>query len=1159
MLKGFISKVAAVAMFATILTPINLSTVIANAETETVNIQILATSDLHGKFMPYDYALNATDTTGSLTQISTKVNQLRNPNTILVDNGDIIQGNSSELSLNSNPQVMIKGFNEMGYDAITLGNHEFNYGVPMLQHVMSNATASVLCANLYDMNNNRFYSPYKIIQKAGVRVAIIGVVTPNITRWDSEYLKTCKVTNPVDEVNAAITELKGKADVIVVSYHAGETAEYDYVGSGVVDLLNSCKGVDAVIAAHEHKLVGSKDNQVSYNGVKVVENLPTGQTLAQLNIKVTKQADGTFKVNDRVKDVQTDVISVKNGVSDATLEASLKSYHDEAIADAETPIGTLKGGDLVPADEIKGIPTSQTQETAMIKLINDVQKYYAGTDISAAAAFSSTANIKEGTIRKCDTSLIYKYANTLYKLEMTGKQLKQYMEWSAQFYNTYKDGDLTLSFNEKIRGYNYDMFSGVNYDVDVTKPLGERIVNLKKADGTAINDGDKFTIAVNNYRATSQLSSFGSIDPITGLKSTPYTDPVNDTLPTILAKDVKIEIGGVRELIGDYVKNVKGGTITPELENNWKVIGANWNPVFRAEAVKAINAGKINIPTSVDGRTANVAAVTYNMLATVNNYKNVDILSINDFHGTLLEDPKGKNVGASKLVTAVKEYKTANPNTVVVSAGDNYQGSALSNLLKGKPVSDMLKEMGVEVSAIGNHEYDWGTDLFSQWEKDGNLEFLASNIYDKTTGAPVSYAKPYKIVAVNGLKIAFIGLTTPETAFKTKPENVSNLDFKDPAVSAKYWTEYLKSGKAGETVDAVVALTHLGSFQNSTTKAITGEAADLANANTGVDAIISAHTHNTVAGVVNGTPIVQGYYNGRNLAKLSFVFDSSNKIVAVTPTIDNLAARKATIAEDTTIKTVVDKYNTELQPILGEKIGYTDIELSHDKIKEGVSVLGKWTTDIMRKITNTQIAITNGGGLRAPIAQGDITVGDLYTVMPFDNTFVNMKLTGAGIKKALENGIGNTSIGSVQYSGVIATVDLTRPFGDRITALTLEDGTPLDMAKEYTVTTNDFMFTGGDGYNFSGATGAVDTGLAIRDGIISYLRAQLNPIKIDDEHNGGNGNGVVVGGGNGSTITESLPQTGSNVDMTVLLAIGAMITLAGVGALKLSKKSKKTA
>lgn len=227
----------------------------------------------------------------------------------------------------------------------------------------------------------------------------------------------------------------------------------------------------------------------------------------------------------------------------------------------------------------------------------------------------------------------------------------------------------------------------------------------------------------------------------------------------------------------------------------------------------------------------------------------IDILQINDFHGALKED--GKNIGAAKLVNEIKRAKQANPNTIVLSAGDNYQGSAVSNLLYGEPVAQMMKEAGIMYSAVGNHEFDWGLDKIKSWENTSKIPFIASNIYDKNTKKPVSWADPYKIIEIDGIKVGIIGLTTPQTAYQTKPENVADLEFKDPVKVATELVPVVKK----EGADIVVLLTHYGTFQDKNTKEITGEAVNLASVKN-VDGIITSHTHQIVSGTINDVPIV---------------------------------------------------------------------------------------------------------------------------------------------------------------------------------------------------------------------------------------------------------------------------------------------------------------
>jgi 2',3'-cyclic-nucleotide 2'-phosphodiesterase/3'-nucleotidase len=460
--------------------------------------------------------------------------------------------------------------------------------------------------------------------------------------------------------------------------------------------------------------------------------------------------------------------------------------------------------------------------------------------------------------------------------------------------------------------------------------------------------------------------------------------------------------------------------------------------------------------------------------------KEIVVLSINDFHGSLA--PSGKNVGAAKLVDAIKAEQAKNPEgTIIVAAGDNYQGSAMSNLLYGEPVSAMFKEMGLELSAVGNHEFDWGIDRTTKWVEDaGFIFFVCANVYDKRTNQPVEWAEPYIITERNGIEVGFIGLATPETNYKALKANVENYEFRDPVETIKEWIPKVKENGA----DIIIALTHLGAFQDKEGK-ISGEAAALSEVD-GVDAVISAHTHQSVSGLVNGKPLVQAYYNGRSVAKLTFVFDENNKLVSAEPSLDNLYERPDTLKDDANTLAIYNKYNEELEPVLGKILGKTTVTLDHDRFA-APSLLGEWSCEVMREKVGVQIAMTNGGGLRVPIPAGDITAGILYEVMPFDNTLYTMKLSGADVKANIEHGIMNEDVGWVQIAGVRVTYDPKAEAGNRITSMILEDGTPVEMDKYYTVVTNDFMATNGDKYNFDKALDKLDTFIPVRDAMMEAV------------------------------------------------------------------------
>ncbi len=475
----------------------------------------------------------------------------------------------------------------------------------------------------------------------------------------------------------------------------------------------------------------------------------------------------------------------------------------------------------------------------------------------------------------------------------------------------------------------------------------------------------------------------------------------------------------------------------------------------------------------------------------------VDIVSFNDFHGNVADS--GKNIGMAKMIAYSKTLLEKNPNTIFVSGGDSYQGTAISNLTYGAPVSAMMKSMGVVASAVGNHEFDWGVEHIKGWAEEGGFDFLATNIVDKKTGKPVEWAKPYKIVEKGNIKIAFLGLAHPDTSTLTKAEHVGNLEFTNPVEAAKTWVKYLKEGKAEEgTPDVIIALTHLDSNQNAETKEITGTATKLA-ALEGIDGIISAHSHRGVAGKVNDVPIVQANYNGRVFGVLSIELDKDNKVVGIEAKLDDLSSKTAEITPDPEGVELYEKYKLEADPVLGEVIGEAAEAFTHNSKVDNVTLLGRWSSEVMKEKTGVQVAIQNGGGLRRTLEKGTITMGDMYEIMPFDNQLVTLEMTGSDLKKAIDHGIFNPEVGNGQFAGLIVEFDKNAEFENRITKISLEDGTPLDMEAYYTVVTNDFLITGGDKYDFSKARNVVDTFIPIRDVLVEAIKEAkvITPVEVD--------------------------------------------------------------
>jgi len=471
----------------------------------------------------------------------------------------------------------------------------------------------------------------------------------------------------------------------------------------------------------------------------------------------------------------------------------------------------------------------------------------------------------------------------------------------------------------------------------------------------------------------------------------------------------------------------------------------------------------------------------------------VQILTINDFHGTLAEN--AKNPGAAKLAQYIKDKKKENPSgTLIVSAGDMFQGSPDSNLLYGKTVVEMMNAIGFDAMTIGNHEFDWGVAILKQRIAQSNFPYISANITDKSTGTLADFVKPYAIFERNGLKIAIIGLTTPETAYKASGKVVSAYQFEYPATIVNALVPKLKQ----QGVDIILVLSHLGSMMDQTTGKITGEAADLAMNTDGIDAIISGHSHQIVSGMVNHVPIVQASYWGRAVGTIDISYNkSTKKIVSSSASTAILPIQKLTA--DPQVKTILDQVQTETASIKNTILGRTIHELGHNRDVQEVSLLGQWTTDIMRSSTDADIAFQNAGGIRTNIAAGNITLGNLYEVFPFDNTLVTMEMTGAQIIKVLEHGIQNNTIGMVQFSGIKVVYDQDQIDNQRI-HVTLLDDTPLDLTRTYKVVTNDFMAAGGDNFTmFKEGNKQTDTNIPLRDICVTLIK-KLKTINFNGDN-----------------------------------------------------------
>ncbi|HZK33072.1 MAG TPA: 5'-nucleotidase C-terminal domain-containing protein [Tissierellaceae bacterium] len=570
--RKFMGLVLALLMVFTIVLP---SMTFADAEEMTITV--LGTTDVHGNIYNWSYEDGKEIDNKGFAKLYSIVKEIReeNPNTILLDNGDTIQGTilTDEVykadKAEKNPMIDVMNF--MKYDAMILGNHEFNFGLDAIDKLIEQADFPILSSNIYNKEDGTSYvAAHHIIEMAGIKIGVIGFTTPNIPRWDGEKVESLEFEAMDKAAEKHIKALKEEeVDVIVAVGHASLDIEYAQ-GDEMRTVIENHPEIDLALIGHEHVSVAEIIGTTAVGGAR-----DAGKEIVRFDLKLKKE-DGKWTVLDR--DVK--LIEVIEYEASEELKEYAREYHETTLEYIAQEIGTATG-DFHPKSEIKGIPEGRIRDTAVMDLINQVQLEATGADVSAAALFSSTSNIEEGPITYADIFDIYKFPNTLKMLEVTGKELKDYMEWSVKYYNTFKPGDINISFNPEVRDYLYDMFAGVDYKIDLSKAAGERITYLK-FEGEDVKPDDTLNLVVNDYRL-SGLKNEGILsgDPIF------ETDPVSS-----------------RELISKHIEELE--TIEPQVDNNWEIIGVDLEHPLRDYLINEINEGRIELPTSEDGRTINV-------------------------------------------------------------------------------------------------------------------------------------------------------------------------------------------------------------------------------------------------------------------------------------------------------------------------------------------------------------------------------------------------------------------------------------------------------------------------------------------------------------------------------------------------------------------------
>jgi 2',3'-cyclic-nucleotide 2'-phosphodiesterase (5'-nucleotidase family) len=526
----------------------------ANGPPARAQITIISTTDLHGNILPVDYYANKPDERG-LAKVATIIKEARreNPNLLLVDSGDTIQGTPLvyyHSEKNNQPRdPMMLTMSALKYDAMTVGNHEYNFGLKVLEKARREATFPWLSANTYRKGTEQtYYDPYVVRQVNGVRVGILGLTTAGIPSWENpENYAGLEFREPVSEAKKWVAALREKerVDLVVIAMHMGlerdlQTGEMNAGQvpneNAAISIAEQVPGVDVILMGHTHREVAD----LYINGVLLTQAYRWGSRVARVDVYMEKMGDaGVGRWRVAAKSART--IPVDERVeTDPEISKLAEPYDRETQSWLARVIGES------PAE--MSARDARWHDTAILDLIQRVQLEAGHADVSMAASFNPQAHIPKGPVTVRDIAGLYEYENTLVVLEVTGRQLKEALEHSAKYFRAYVPNKAAADLvDEKIPGYNFDIAEGVTYDLDISKPLGQRIQNLRFR-GQPVSPTQKLRLATNNYR----VNGGGGYMMYRGA-------------PVLYRSGEEI-----REMIIDWVERHK--CIPTEPTNNWRLL-----------------------------------------------------------------------------------------------------------------------------------------------------------------------------------------------------------------------------------------------------------------------------------------------------------------------------------------------------------------------------------------------------------------------------------------------------------------------------------------------------------------------------------------------------------------------------------------------------------
>ncbi|MGH7519324.1 MAG: 5'-nucleotidase C-terminal domain-containing protein, partial [Gemmatimonadales bacterium] len=720
------------------------------APPDTAHLVLVATTDVHGHATEWDFVADR-PFPGGLTRAATVIDSLRAryPGRVVVlDAGDLLSGDPFAdyyaRVAPRDPHPVVEAMDLAGYDVVTPGNHEFDYGVPAFERATARTTVRVVSGNLRGLPADTLVFPgYVVLRRGEVRVGVSGFTTPGVMVWDGKQLRGRLRVAPIEPSAARLMPaLRRESDVAVLLVHSGMAgpSSYDTTGVGPEDVAARLAGLapkpDVVVVGHSHREI--VDTVI--DGVHFVQPKPYAQSLAVVHVRLRRRFPGDDWRVDRVRAESVPLADVppspRLGTRLARLRTEVRDWASQSLGEAR--------GDMPAA-------LARAEPTPIMNLVHEVQRKRSGAQLSSVSAFNLRAGFTDGDILLRQIFALYPYENTLRSVRLSGAQLKDYLEQSAGYFASDSLGRPAL--NPAVLGYNYDMVAGATYDIDLRLPAGSRIRNLAVR-GRPVTPADSFTMAVNSYR---QAGGGG----FTMLRDAPVVYDRDENVRELLIQEVR-----ARRVVDPA-----------ELaDSNWRIV-----PAEAAARVRGLFGAP---PAAARARPAETVLAR--------------LLVLGEFRGAVT--PR-----AAALATALRRAEAeCDCPAVRVAPGGMLQGTLAADLAAGRPAVEVLNRLRLAATAVGPRDVAWSLDTLRQRIAQSRFPWLAANLVDSATGRRPDWAGAYRVVAAGGQRVGLVGYVSPGAAPAFRAAGVDGLEFQ-PALTGL--REALGAVKR-QGVDLTVVLAH---------------------------------------------------------------------------------------------------------------------------------------------------------------------------------------------------------------------------------------------------------------------------------------------------------------------------------------------------------------